>query len=165
MPLPKKTQKLTTENQIYRDPDTFTDLTAAEREILRIVQTELQGWDQDDLGKVLAVMADDATYWDVTMDPAIGKQAIREFGEGWLEFCPNFGCFVEKLVVEGDTVVSMGQVYGDPKQGVEFYPGRVSKADRHFDLWYTQVAIVKDGMITYVRDHWDSKYMDPVFED
>ncbi len=117
MALPKTTDKLATENQIYRDPESFADLTPAEREVLKIVQTELQGWDQDDLEKVLSVMADDAIYWDVTLDPAVGKEGIREFGEGWLEFCPNFGCFVEKLVVKGDTVVSVGQVYRRPTAG------------------------------------------------
>ncbi len=158
------TAKLTTENQIYRDPASFPGLTTEEREVLRIVQTELQGWDQDDLEKVLSVMADDATYWDITLDPAVGKEAIREFGQGWLDFCPNFGCFVEKLVVRDDTVVSMGQVFGDPLPQIEFYPGRLSKEGGHFELWYCQLAIVKDGKIAYVRDHWSKDYMDPAFD-
>ena len=109
-------------------------------------------------------MADDAIYWDVTMDPAVGQEAIREFGEGWLEFCPNFGCFVEKLVVQGDTVVSMGRYTATPVREWSAIPGMISKGADTSTLWYSQVAMVRDGKIAYVRDHWDSKAIDLVFE-
>ena len=68
-------------------------------------------------------MAEDAIYWDVTMEPAHGLDGITEFGEGWLEFCPDFGCFVESLITQGDTVVSMGWITGHPNPGVEWFPG------------------------------------------
>ncbi len=132
--------------------------------MLAVVQKELQGWNQQDLAKVLSTMADDATYWDVTMEPAYGLDGIREFGEGWLEFCPDFGCFVEKLVTQGDTVVSMGWITGHPNPGVEWFPGMISKEGGYMDFPYCQVAMVRDGKIFYVRDHWDSKAINVVFE-
>ena len=157
-------QRIESENQIYLDPTSFPGLSPAEQEVLALVQKELQGWDQDDLAKVLSTMADDSTYWDVTMEPAYGLDGIREFGEGWLEFCPDFGCFVEKLVVTGDTVVSMGWITGHPNAGVEWFPGMLSKQGAYMEFPYCQVAVVKDGKIQYVRDHWDSKAINVIFE-
>src|SRR5665647_1194719 len=103
-------QRIETENQIYLPPSSFPGLSEEEQAVLAVVQKELQGWNEDDLPKVLSTMAEDATYWDVTMEPAHGHDGIREFGEGWLVFCPDFGCFVESLVTQGDTVVSMGWI-------------------------------------------------------
>ena len=156
-------ERIEKENQIYLPPSSFSGLTAEEQEVLAVVQRELQGWDQRDLQKVLSTMADDATYWDVTMEAAYGLDGIREFGEGWLEFCPDFGCFVEKLVARGDTVVSMGWITGHPNPGVEWFPGMVTKAGASMEFPYCQVAMVRNGKIFYVRDHWDSKAINVIF--
>jgi ketosteroid isomerase-like protein len=152
------------ENQIYLPLSAFPGLTPEEQEALAVVQRELQGWNEQDLDKVLSTMADDATYWDVTMEPAYGHDGIREFGQGWIDFCPDFGCFVEKLVVRGNTVVNMGWITGHPNAGVEWFPGKFSKANASMDWPYCQVAMVRDGKIFYVRDHWDAKAIDSIFE-
>ena len=156
-------ERIEKENQIYLPPSSFPGLTTEEQEVLAVVQRELQGWDQRDLKKVLSTMAEDATYWDVTMEAAYGQSGIRQFGEGWLEFCPDFGCFVEKLVVRGDTVVRMGWITGHPNPGVEWFPGKITKQGAYMDFPYCQVAMVRDGKIFYVRDHWDSKAIDVIF--
>jgi ketosteroid isomerase-like protein len=157
-------ERIETENQIYLPPSSFPGLSADEQQVLAVVQKELQGWNEEDLPKVLSTMAEDATYWDVTMEPAYGLEGIREFGEGWLVFCPDFGCFVESLVTQGDTVVSMGWITGHPNPGVEWFPGMISKEGGYMDFPYCQVAKVRDGKIYYVRDHWDSKAINVVFE-
>lgn len=157
-------QRIETENQIYLAPSSFPGLSAEEQQVLAVVQKELQGWNEDDLPKVLSTMADDATYWDITMEPAYGLEGIREFGEGWLVFCPDFGCFVESLITQGDSVVSMGWITGHPNPGVEWFPGMISKEGGYMDFPYCQVAKVRDGKIFYVRDHWDSKAINVVFE-
>ena len=158
-------RRIETVNQIYVPPEEFSDLTPEEREVLRIVQTELQGWNEQNVEKVLSVMAEDATYWDVTMDPAVGRDTgIREFGESWVEFCPDFGVFVEKLVVQGNMVANMGWITGHPTPGVEWFPGKVVKKDAYMEFPYSQLAIVENGKIAYVRDHWNSRAIDNIFE-
>lgn len=157
-------ERIEKENQIYLPPSSFPGLSAEEQKVLAVVQTELQGWNEQDLEKVLSTMAEDVTYWDVTMEPAYKLQGVREFGEGWLEFCPDFGCFVEKLITQGDMTASLGWITGHPNPGVEWFPGKVTKEGAFMEFPYFQLAIVRDGKIAYVRDHWDSKAIDVIFE-
>src|SRR5680860_1573018 len=115
------------ENLVYADPDTLGDLTDQEKKNVKVVQTELQGWCEQDVDKVLSAMAEDGTYWDITMEPSVGHDAVREFGDGWVTFCPNFSVFVEKFIIQGDWVVNMGRIYGDPVPGMELFPGQKVK--------------------------------------
>jgi limonene-1,2-epoxide hydrolase len=150
-------------NQIYLPPSSFEGLTAEEQAVLAVVQTELQGWNEQDVDKVLSVMADDAVYWDVTMEPAVGMAAIRQFGEDWVAFCPDFGVHVEKLVTQGNMVANMGYITGHPNPGVEWFPGKVVKEGAYMEFPYFQLAMVKDGKIHYVRDHWNSAAIENIF--
>ena len=68
------------------------------------------------------------------------------------------------MQVQGDSVVSMGWITGHPNPGVEWFPGMISKEGGYMDFPYCQVAKVRNGKIYYVRDHWDSKAINVVFE-
>ncbi|OGO64011.1 MAG: hypothetical protein A2029_10235 [Chloroflexi bacterium RBG_19FT_COMBO_47_9] len=140
------------ENLLYKDPSEFPDLTEEERNNLAVVMEELKGWDHADVERVLATMADNAIYHDITLPPAKGHDGIREFGLGWTKAAPDFSIFIEKFIVKGKYVVNVGRISGSI-QG-EYFGLPATK--KPFDCMYCQVAVVENGKITYVRDHWDS---------
>jgi hypothetical protein len=87
----KTREWLMTENNIlYKDINSFEDLSPQERENLQLVITELKGWATQDVGLVLSVMAEDGVYYDITGEPAVGHAAIQEFGDGWVNAVPDF---------------------------------------------------------------------------
>lgn len=104
------------------------------------------------MDRVLSVMAKDAVYQDITLPPAKGLEEIRIFGEGWVEAAPDFHVVVEKFVVQAENVVNMGRISGTIKGEYFGLPA----TGKHFDCMYCQVAVVKNGKIVYLRDHWDS---------
>lgn len=140
------------ENMLYKDPKEFTDLTEEEQKNLAVVMEELKGWDHADVDRVLAVMSEDGIYHDITMPAAKGHDGIRAFGEGWVTAAPDFTIFIEKFIVKGKYVVNVGRISGSI-QG-EYFGLPATK--KPFDCMYCQVAVVENGKIVYVRDHWDS---------
>ena len=143
------------ENILYREPADFEDITDQERKNLAVVMEELKGWDTQDLERVISVMAADIIYHDMTLPPAKGHKGLREFGEGWLVSVPDFSVFIEKFIIQGVTVVNMGSISGTI---VREYFG-LPATNKKFDCMFCQVAVVKDGKIQYIRDHWDYQTM------
>lgn len=143
------------ENVLYRDPSEFTDLSKEERENLRLVMEELKGWDTQDIDRVLSVMSEDIVYHDITLPPAKGREGVRKFGEGWLKAAPDFTVFIESFVVQGNQVVNVGRISGTIKGEYFGLPA----TNKVFDCMYCQVAVIENGKIKYIRDHWDSNTM------
>jgi len=142
------------ENLLYNDSssDFYSDLTADELQNLHLVMEELKGWDTQNLERVLSTMANDSVYHDITLPPARGLDEIRKFGESWLGAAPDFHVSVEKFVVHGDDVVTMGKITGTIKG--EYFG--LAATGKRFECMFCQVAVVKRNRIAYVRDHWDS---------
>ena len=63
---------MTEDNLIYRDINSFEDLSSQERDNLQLVITELKGWATQSVDLVLSVMAEDGVYYDITGEPAVG---------------------------------------------------------------------------------------------
>ncbi len=143
------------ENLLYKDPKEFPGLTDQECTNLAIVMEELKGWDHQDVDRVLGVMAEDAIYHDITMPPAKGLDGIRAFGDGWVTAAPDFSVFIEKFIVKGNYVVNVGRISGTIKTEFFGHPA----PNKPFDCMYCQVAVIENGKIKYIRDHWDSYTM------
>lgn len=148
----KTREWLMTENNIlYKDINSFEDLSPQERENLQLVITELKGWATQDVGLVLSVMAEDGVYYDITGEPAVGHAAIQEFGDGWVGAVPDFEPYIESFVVQGNTVVDMGRISGTMQN--EFFG--LPATGKKFDCQFCQFALIENGKIKYVRDHWN----------
>jgi len=143
------------ENLLYKKPSELGDFTQEEQENLRIVMEELKAWDTHDLDRLYAVMDEDIIYHDITLPPAKRHEGIREFGEGWLKAAPDFTVFIEKFIVKGNYVVNVGRISGTITG--EYFG--VPAPNKPFDCMYCQVAVVENGKIKYIRDHWDSYTM------
>lgn len=142
---------MTKESLLDKDVDAFEDLSAEEKENLKLVMTELKGWETQSVDMVLSVMAEDGVYYDITGEPAAGHDAIREFGLGWVDAVPDFKPFIEAFVVQGNKVVNMGRISGSIQK--EFFG--LPATGKKFDCQFCQVAFIENGKIKYVRDHWN----------
>ena len=142
---------MTEESLLDKDVDAFEDLSAVEKENLKLVMTELKGWETQSVDMVLSVMAEDGVYYDITGEPAVGHDGIREFGLGWVDAVPDFKPFIEAFVVQGNKVVNMGRIRGSIQK--EFFG--LPATGKKFDCQFCQVAFIENGKIKYVRDHWN----------
>jgi steroid delta-isomerase-like uncharacterized protein len=142
---------MTEESVLDKNPDDFEDLSEEERENLKLVMTELKGWATQSVDMVLSVMAEDGVYYDITGEPAVGHDGIREFGDGWVDAVPDFKPFIESFIVQGNKVVNMGRIRGSIQK--EFFG--LPATGKKFDCQFCQVAFIENGKIKYVRDHWN----------
>lgn len=142
---------MTEESVLDKNADDFEDLSAEERENLKLVMTELKGWATQSVDMVLSVMAEDGVYYDITGEPAVGHDGIREFGDGWVDAVPDFKPFIESFIVQGNKVVNMGRISGTIEK--EFFG--LPATGKKFDCQFCQVAFIENGKIKYVRDHWN----------
>jgi len=142
---------MTKESLLDKNVDTFEDLSAEEKGNLKLVMTELKGWATQSVDMVLSVMAEDGVYYDITGEPAVGHDGIREFGLGWVDAVPDFKPFIESFVVQGNKVVNMGRIRGTIQK--EFFG--LPATGKKFDCQFCQVAFIENGKIKYVRDHWN----------
>ena len=142
---------MTEKSLLDEDINSFEDLSQQERENLQLVMTELKGWATQSVDMVLSVMAEDGVYYDITGEPAAGLDAIREFGDGWVDAVPDFVPYIEAFVVQGDRVVNMGRISGTITK--EFFG--LPATGKKFDCQFCQVAFIENGKIKYVRDHWN----------
>jgi steroid delta-isomerase-like uncharacterized protein len=140
------------ENLLQKNADSFEGLTPQERDNLKVVMEELNGWDTQDVERVISVMAPDGIYQDMTQPPAHGHDEIREFGRKWVSGAPDFRVHVEQFVVQDDTVVNRGVISGTIKG--EFWG--LPATNKRFDLPYCQVAKVRNGKIVRIWDFSDS---------
>jgi steroid delta-isomerase-like uncharacterized protein len=142
---------MTDRSLLDEDVNSFEDLSPQERENLKLVMTELKGWATQNVELVLSVMAEDGVYYDITLEPAVGHDAIREFGAGWVNAVPDFVPYIEAFVVQGNRVVTMGRIQGTMKK--EFFG--LPATGKRFDCQFCQFALIENGKIKYVRDHWN----------
>jgi steroid delta-isomerase-like uncharacterized protein len=142
---------MTEESLLDKDVDSFEDLSQEEKKNLELVMTELKGWATQSVDMVLSVMAEDGVYYDITGEPAVGHEGIREFGDGWVDAVPDFKPFIESFIVQGNKVVNMGRIRGTIEK--EFFG--LPATGKKFDCQYCQVAFIENGKIKYVRDHWN----------
>jgi len=142
---------MTEKSLLDQNVDSFEDLSPEEKENLKFVMTELKGWATQSVDMVLSVMAEDGVYYDITGEPAVGHDEIREFGVGWVDAVPDFRPFIEAFVVQGNKVVNMGRISGSMQK--EFFG--MPATGKKFDCQYCQVAFIENGKIKYVRDHWN----------
>ncbi len=144
------------ENLIYKTLDELAvGLDSEEKQALGVVLEELQAWDQHNLEKLYSICHPDIIYHDITLSPAKGLAGMKEFAESWVTASPDFTVYVEQFVVQGNTVVNIGRISGMITGEYFGAPG----PNKPFDCMYCQVAVVDDGKIKYVRDHWDSYTM------
>jgi ketosteroid isomerase-like protein len=140
------------EDLLREEPKEMAPFTKEEEGALRAVQAELRAWDGHDLERLLALFDERIVYHDVPRFAAKGRVGVRALAEERLAAVPDLRIQVERFVVEGNSVASMGRLRGTLGGGFRGRPGD----DRSVECLFCQVAIVENGKLKYVRDYWDS---------
>ncbi len=147
---------LMSERNLAEEPiESFTDLSDEERANLALLHTQVRGWSRQDIDTVVSVMAEDGVYHDITLPPAVGRSAIREFGAGWLEAVPDLALYIEAYCVQGNTVCDMGRMSGTITKEYFGLPG----TGRKFDVPFSQLCFIENGEIKYLRGLWNAPDM------
>ncbi len=135
--------------------ESFTDLSDRERANLALLHSQCRGWSSQDIEMVVAVMAEDGVYHDITLEPAVGHDAIREFGANWMEALPDLSLYIEAFCVQGNVACDMGRMSGTITR--EYFG--VPPTGRKFDCMFSQICFVENGKIKYLRGLWNAPDM------
>ena len=147
---------LMSERNLADEPiESLGDLGEGERANLALLVRQCRGWSSQDIDMVVSVMAADGVYHDITLPPAVGHAAIREFGAGWLGAVPDLSLHIEAFCVQGATVCDMGRMRGTITKDYFGLPG----TGRRFDCQFSQICFVENGRITYLRGLWNAADM------
>ncbi len=139
------------ENLIDRDPATLVLRSPEEHEALSVVLQALRERNNGDVEGFVATLDERIVYHDVPFPPAKGPREAGARAEAWHRAVPDLRIGVERFVIQGNVVVSMGRIRGTLRGGLLGKPG----TGKSFDLPFAQMALVRRGRIAYVRDHWD----------
>lgn len=108
------------------------------------VVTEFCGlWATPDIDKIMEYFTEDAVYHNMPMDPATGRDAIREFIIGFLAAFDGIEFRVHRQLSQGDVVMN------------ERTDVMRTKAGGEIPLPVTGVFEVRDGLIAAWRDYFD----------
>ena len=143
------------ENLLDTPIEDFTDLSDEELANLNLLHTQCRGWSCQDIEMVVGVMAEDGVYHDITLDPAIGHAAIREFGTNWMESVPDLNLYIEAFCVQGNVVCDMGWMSGTISK--EYFG--VPPTGQKFDCKFSQMCFIENGKIKYLRGFWNAPDM------
>ena len=135
--------------------ESFTDLSDHERDNLALLHTQCRGWSSQDIEMVVSVMAEDGVYHDITLEPAVGHDAIREFGGNWMEAVPDLSLYIEAFCVQGNVVCDMGRMSGTITK--EYFG--VPPTGQKFDCQFSQMCFIENGKIKYLRGLWNAPDM------
>jgi steroid delta-isomerase-like uncharacterized protein len=148
--------RILSDHNLLHDPiESFADMSDVERANLALLHTQLRGWSSQDIEMVVSVMAEDGVYDDITLEPAIGPDAVREFGSGWLTAVPDLTIFVEAYCVQGNIVCDMARMSGTITKEYFGMPATGKK----FDCQFSQVCFAEAGKLKYVRGFWNAPDM------
>lgn len=139
------------ENLIDRDPASLGLRSPEEKEALSVVLLALRERQKGDVEGFVATLDERVVYHDVPLPPAKGRGETRARAEAWHRAVPDLQIAVERVVVQGVAVVTMGRIRGTLRGDLFGRPG----TGQSFDLPFAQLALVWRGRIAYVRDHWD----------
>ena len=135
--------------------ESFTELNEEERANLALLVRQCRGWSSQNIDEVVAPMAEDGVYHDITLPPAEGHAAIREFGAGWLEAVPDLSLYIESFCVQGNVVCDMGRMSGTISKEYFGLPNTGKK----FDCQFSQICFIEKRKIVYLRGLWNAADM------
>ena len=135
--------------------ESFADLSDEERGNLALLVRQCRGWSSQNIDEVIAPMAEDGVYHDITLPPAVGYAAIREFGAGWLEAVPDLSLYIENFCVQGNVVCDLGRMSGTITKEYFGLPNTGQK----FECQFSQVCFIENGKISYLRGLWNAADM------
>jgi ketosteroid isomerase-like protein len=123
----------------------------------QVVEREWQAYIQHDLDSLLEVYAEDAVLTVPDAPPAEGREAIGEMWKGFLDAFPDDSPTVERILVDGDTVIVEFRS-DQTNSGPLLLPSgeTLPATGRRIAFQGVSISDVEDGQITRETFYWDS---------
>jgi steroid delta-isomerase-like uncharacterized protein len=118
----------------------------------------LEAWNDRDLDKFVALLADDVEWYDPGMPqpPARGRAAVREFAENTLHTFPDFRYEVEHPMctsADGSRCAIVWRIVATHRNAMR--PLGYAPTGRTVDIEGVDVLDIRDGVITRIRTAFD----------
>jgi steroid delta-isomerase-like uncharacterized protein len=94
------------------------------QENLKYDEEEIAAWNAHDVERALAIFPDDVKWHDVTSpQPFQGKEAIRQYLQGWFSAFPDIKMTVKNRVISEDQVAAELEFVGTNNGALQLAPG------------------------------------------
>jgi len=107
-----------------------------------MIREFLEAWERRDTDAIVACFTDDAVYHNISLEPLVGRPAIRDFVAGYASVPPGRLEIVHQVASGG--VVMNERV------------DRITLGGREVDLPICGVFEIRDGRICRWTDYYDS---------
>lgn len=90
---------------------------------LKLDEEEIAAWNAHDVERAVAIFPDDVVWHDVSIpQPLKGKDAIRQYLQGWFSAFPDIKITVKNRVVTEDQVAAELEFMGTNKGALQLSP-------------------------------------------
>ena len=94
------------------------------QENLKLDEEDIAAWNAHDVDRLLAVLSDDIVWHDVgSPQPFSGKEAVRQYVQGWFSAFPDIKITVTNRLVTEDQVAAEVGFTGTNSGPLELAPG------------------------------------------
>jgi steroid delta-isomerase-like uncharacterized protein len=132
------------------------------QENLKLDDENIAAWNAHDVDRSLAVLSDDITWHDVgSPQPFTGKDAVRQYIQGWFSAFPDMKITVKNRVVTEDQVASEVEFTGTNSGPLKLAPGAapIPATGRKITAKGTYFVHFKDGKPVEVHTYPDAAGM------
>ncbi len=130
------------------------------QETTKLDDAAIAAWNSHDPDKFVSYCADDFTYYDVTSpQPMKGKEAARQFFQGWLTAFPDLTIRIKDRVASDDQVADELEFSGTHKGPIQGAPGTPSipaTGKRVNNVKGVYFARVRNGKVTELHSYPDN---------
>ncbi|MFE0063202.1 nuclear transport factor 2 family protein [Streptomyces sp. NPDC059003] len=125
-------------------------------EVAQIVEQAMRAWQAKDRDAYLDCYRPDATLQVGGEEIGCGHDGVGEFFDHWWKTAPDNRIDLEWVHHADDVVVHEGVFHGTHTDDSGEQPG-----GRAFRAPYTEVFVVRDGLIAQQRLYFDSRHINP----
>ncbi|HET9591112.1 MAG TPA: ester cyclase [Anaerolineales bacterium] len=129
---------------------------------LKLDEENIAAWNAHDVDRSLAVLSDDIIWHDVgSPQPFQGKEAVRQYIQGWFSAFPDFKITVKNRVADEDQVAAEVEFTGTNSGPLELAPGAppIPATGKMVNGKGTYFARFKDGKAVEVHTYPDAAGM------
>ena len=129
---------------------------------LKVDEENIAAWNAHDVDRFLAIVSDDIMWQDVgDPQPFQGKEAVRQYIQGWFSAFPDMKVNVKNRVVTEDQIAAEVEFTGTNSGALLLAPGmpRIPPTGKTVNAKGTYFVRVKDGKAVEVHTYPDAAGM------
>lgn len=129
------------------------------QENIELDEENIAAWNAHDVDRSLAILSDDIVWHDVSRpEPLRGKEAVRQYIQGWLSDWPDIQLTITNRVVTEDQVAGELEFAGTNTVPLQLAPGApaIPPTGKKVRAKGTYFARIKDGKVVEVHTYPDT---------